>query len=78
MAIFYLVQLNPQELPFLPTANRNTARPVMIETDGASDNGPCTTVTVDPLSCLRTPKSDDCQRPAGINRLTLSHFEELQ
>jgi hypothetical protein len=41
----YHRQLNPQELLSFPTANRNTACPVMIETEGASDNDPCTTVT---------------------------------
>ena len=71
MAIIYYVQLNPQELLSLPIANRNTAGPVMIEREGASDNGPCTTVTADLLSCIRTRKSDDCQRPTGVNRLTL-------
>jgi hypothetical protein len=47
LAIFYYVQLNPQELLPLPIANRNTAVPVMIEIEGASDDGPCTTVNAD-------------------------------
>ena len=77
MAVIYYVQLNPQELLSLPIANRNTAGPVMIETEGANDNGPYTTVTADLLSCLFSRKND-CQRPTGINRLTLLHFEEFQ
>jgi len=84
MAIIYYMQLNPQELLSLPIANWNTAGPVMIETEGASDNSPFTTVTADLLSCIRTRKSDDCQKDYGCqqtytvafrrNSITAYHF----